>query len=204
MNSSTRSTLRFVVLAAGFSTRLGRPKTLARVHGISLIRNTIDLLAPLATSRIIVVVPPRAVRTRAELRGQRLTFVENSQRANGLSTSVRRGLAHARYGAAVLMLPVDLSRLKRRDLTRMIARWCGSRRRVIARRLGSRGVTPLILPRWLCAQALGISGDRGLREFVGHLPPVQLALMNVPTAAWDVDTPQDLELARRRFGPPGN
>jgi len=168
------------------------------VRGLSLIRKTVRLLTPLTASAIVVVIPPRAARTRVELRHHRVTFVTNPQRASGLSSSVRRGLTAARASAAVLLLPVDLACLKRRDLERMIARWRGARRRVVARRLGLHGGTPLILPRWLYARALGICGDRGLRELVAHLPPEDLALMTLPTATWDVDTPRDLAQARRR------
>jgi molybdenum cofactor cytidylyltransferase len=196
--------LRIVVLAAGLSTRLGTPKTLARVRGMSLIRRTVRLLTPLAASRIIVVIPRRAVRIQAELRGQWVTFVINRERASGLSTSVRRGLTAARPNAAVMLLPVDLIHLTARDLNRMIARFRGARRRVIARRLGEQGGAPLILPRWLQERALTISGDRGLKELVNHLPPAHVALMDLPTAEWDVDTPQDLRRARRRVHPRKN
>jgi len=194
---ASRPTLRIVVLAAGFSTRLGEPKALARVRGLSLIRKTVRLLTPLTASAIVVVIPPKATRTRVELRDHRVTFVTNPRRASGLSSSVRRGLGAARSSAAVLLLPVDLAQLKRRDLERMIARWRGARRRVIARRLGKHGGTPLILPRWLYARALGISGDGGLKQLVGRLPPEDLVLLTLPTAAWDVDTPRDLAHARR-------
>jgi molybdenum cofactor cytidylyltransferase len=194
-------TLRIVVLAAGFSARLGKPKALSRVRGMSLIRSTVRLLAPFAASRIIVVAPPRALRIRAELRGHALMFVENPHRAMGLSTSVRRGLLQARYSAAVLLLPLDLARLERRDVARLVARWRGARRRVVARRIGNHGGTPLILPRWLCRQACDISGDAGLKEFVGHLPKKDLVLVDLPSAAFDVDTPHDLERARRRMAP---
>lgn len=205
MNSNTRPKLRIVVLAAGLSTRLGQPKPLARIRGMSLLRNTMRLLAPLAASRVIVVIPPRAARARAELRRLRVTFVENSQRAKGLSTSVRRGLAAARFSAAVLLLPVDLAVLKRRDLARLTARWSGARRRVIARRLGYGGTplggTPLIVPRWLYGRALGIAGDSGLKELIGHLSRSDVELLDLPSAAWDVDTAQDLARARRRTRP---
>ena len=74
MNSCVRPKLRIVVLAAGFSTRLGQSKPLARVRGVSLLGGTIRLLAPLSASRIVVVIPPRAVRVRAELRGRQVTL----------------------------------------------------------------------------------------------------------------------------------
>ena len=111
---------------------------------------------------------------------------------------MRRGLARARYGSAVLLLPVDLAHLEVRELRRMILRWCGSRRRVIARRIGDHGGTPLILPRWLCAQASRVSGDRGLKELVGRLAAAERTLVHLPSAQWDIDTPQDLAHARRR------
>jgi molybdenum cofactor cytidylyltransferase len=142
------------------------------------------------------------------LRRLRVSIVENSERAMGLSTSVRRGLVAARFSAAVLLLPVDLARLKRGDIARMTARWSGARRRVVARRLGyggtaprgtPRGGTPLIVPRWLYGRALRIAGDSGLKELIGHLPRSDVELLDLPSAAWDVDTPQDLARARRRI-----
>ncbi len=187
-----------VVLAAGFSTRLGRPKARARVLGTSLIRRTVRLLAPLAGVAIIVVVPPRALRTRVELRGYRLAFAENARRAEGLSSSVRRGLRQARDATGVLLLPVDLPNLERREVARLIRRWRGARRRVVARRVGNLGATPLILPRRHYPSALCIVGDVGLKDFVRQLPKSELILVDLPSAAADVDTPRDLQRARRR------
>lgn len=201
MNSCVRPKLRIVVLAAGYSTRLGQSKPLARVRGVSLLGGTIRLLAPLSASRIVVVIAPRAVRVRAELPGRQVLWTENAHRAGGLSSSVRRGLAAARHSAAVMLLPVDLAYLKRRDLERLIARWSGARRRVIATRYGTRGGVPLIVPRWLYSRALLIRGDRGLQEMIGRLPAEHVALMAVPRGRLDIDTPQDLQHARRRPPP---
>ena len=100
--------------------------------------------------------------------------------------------------AAVMLLPVDLAHLRRRDLERLISRWSGARRRVVATRYGARGGAPLIVPRWLYSRAQLLRGDRGLQELIGALPPEHLVLVNVPSAAHDIDTPQDLERARRR------
>jgi len=194
---------RMVVLAAGFSARLGRPKALARVRGSSLIERTLRVLAPFATAPIIVVVPPRAVRLRAELRGHRSVLVANPLRRDGLSSSVRRGLRQARYEAAVLLVPMDFPCLGPRDIARLIMRWRGARRRVAARRIGKEAAAPLILPRRLYGRALGITGDVGLKALVGLLPPQDIALVSLPSAAFDVDTERDLERARRHRRPRG-
>jgi CTP:molybdopterin cytidylyltransferase MocA len=205
MKRGTNLTLRIVVLAAGFSTRLGQPKALARIHGRSVLHRTIRILSPFrAASRIIVVIPPRAVRyTLGSLRHS-AAFVSNAERATGLASSVRLGVGRARHSAGILLLPVDLVDLQRRDIARLIARWRGARRRVIARRVDARAAAPLILPRWLYANALGIAGDTGLRDLVRRLPPHAVSLTDLPSAAPDVDTPRDLERARRRLRPWGS
>jgi CTP:molybdopterin cytidylyltransferase MocA len=70
---------------------------------------------------------------------------------------------------------------------------------VIARRIGQHGGTPLILPRWLYSRGLELKGDIGLRELVNTLPRDVLRLVDLPSAGMDIDTPQDLKAARRRF-----
>ncbi len=199
MNSLSLPQLRVLILAAGFSSRLGEPKAVARVHGRSLLRKAIELAASFAPARIIAIVPRNAARYRIEARGIAVVFKVNSRRAQGLSSSVRSGITEARYSPAVLLLPVDLINLRRRDVLRLIGSWRAARRRVIARRIGRHGGTPLILPRCLYSRGLELKGDIGLREMVNTLPRDAVRLVDMPSAAVDIDTPQDLQAARRRF-----
>jgi molybdenum cofactor cytidylyltransferase len=203
MNNAYPRKLRIVVLAAGFSSRFGRPKPLARLHGVSLLRRTLCVARRLGAAPIIVVAPRNAARYRLEGRGFKVRWAANSRRAQGLSSSVRRGIAEARYSSAVLLMPADLMHLKSRELRRLVRRWQSAPRRLVARRIGLSGASPLILPRWLYARASTLTGDVGLRELVGALPEGSCVLVSVPSAAWDVDTPKNLQDARRRFRPGG-
>jgi len=191
--------LQIIVLAAGQSTRLGRPKALARVHGASLLRRAIESAATLECARIIAVVPRNSARYRAQAGGIPVTFVANSQRSEGLSSSVRLGIAKARHSPAVLIMPADLANLKARELARLVRRWRATPRRVIARRIGRSGAAPLILPRRFYPGALRIVGDVGLREFLAQLPDDSRVLVELPSASRDIDTAQDLEAARRSY-----
>ena len=196
--------LQFLILAAGFSSRLGRPKPLARVRAFTLLRRTLTIVARFAPAKIVVVIPRHAARYRIEARGIKVVFTANPRRADGLSSSVRRGIVLARYSPALLLLPVDLATLQPRDVARLISRWRAARRCVIARRIGQqdgrlRGGVPLILPRWLYSRALEVTGDIGLRDLVSGLPAPQRVLLHLPSAELDVDTPQDLLAARRRL-----
>src|SRR6267378_4052138 len=64
MNVITQPRLQFLILAAGFSSRLGRPKPLARVRALSLLRRTLTVAARLAPAKIVVVIPRHAARER--------------------------------------------------------------------------------------------------------------------------------------------
>jgi molybdenum cofactor cytidylyltransferase len=198
MNRPALPALRVLILAAGFSRRLGEPKALARVHGLSLIRRLALLLAPIA-SRPVLVIPPRSQRHKVELRGIDVDFVVNPRRADGMSSSVRCGMARVRFASAVLVVPVDLSKLRRRDIERLVHRWRGARRRVAVARLGDHMGAPVILPRWLFRPALRIEGDVGLRELLRRLPAEHLMGVSMRSAQQDIDTRVDLRAARRRF-----
>jgi CTP:molybdopterin cytidylyltransferase MocA len=201
-NARTLPQLRIVVLAAGFSSRLGRDKPLVRVGGITLLARTLAVVTSLAARPPVVVVVAAATRRLGALH-PRAAFVANPRRALGLSSSVRVALDRVRPSAGVLLLPVDLADLTRRDLVRLILRWRGARRSVAAHRVvepsgrESAG-TPLILPHWLYARSRELSGDRGLRDVVRRLPAGSVRLLRLRSADSDVDTPADLERARRR------
>lgn len=199
MNAAHLGKLHIVVLAAGFSYRLGQPKPLARVHGVSLLRKTLEAATSLGAHRTTVVAPRNTARYRIEARGMKVRWAVNEDRARGLSSSVRRGIAAARCTSAVLLLPTDLIQLKNRDLLKLVRRWQSAPRRLIARRIQLSGAAPAILPRWLYARAASLAGDVGLRDLIRRLPAAHRILVDMPSAAADVDTPQDLKDARRRF-----
>ncbi len=158
----------------------------------------IGVLAQVTSQRIIVVTAPRAARVRAELRRCRVTLLANPSRAKGLSSSVVAGLRKARYSRATLFVPADLAELEARDISRLIRRWRGAGRRVVAHRVPGGPSAPLIFPRFLYPRVQGLSGDRGLRALVAELPRELLTTIELRSATRDVDTPRDLAEARRK------
>jgi molybdenum cofactor cytidylyltransferase len=193
--------LRILILAAGFSARLGQPKALARVRGQSLLRRTARVLAPLSRRPLIVVTPPRCARYRQQLRGVPACLVANAGRASGLAGSLRTGLHAARWSSAVLIVPVDLAALDRAEVARLTGRWQAMRRRIVARRIDARAGAPLILPKRLFHLAQRLSGDTGLRDLLADVAADERVLIDLPSAARDIDTAIDLQLARRARTP---
>ncbi len=202
MNPRSGPRLWIVILCAGQSRRLGSPKAIARVRGVAMLRRTARLLATLDAAGMAAVVAPRSRRAALELAGLRCGLHVNRQRSLGLSSSVRVGVAHARAASAVLIVPVDLPHLDRRDLVRLIAAWRASPRRTVARRIGGAGGVPLILPRTQFPAVRRLEGDVGLRDWLRVLPADRRRFVPMPSAAADVDSPEDLRAARRRIHAP--
>ncbi len=82
-----------IVLAAGRSSRLGRPKQLLPVHGEPLIRHTLRRVLASSLDQVILVVGHEADVVRDAVAGLPVECVFNPDAAAGQSTSVRAGLA---------------------------------------------------------------------------------------------------------------
>jgi molybdenum cofactor cytidylyltransferase len=81
-----------VILAAGESSRFGRPKQLLQFRGRSLVRRVADAAGEAGCEPIAVVTGSEAEKIRAELRGARLKIFENQNWRAGIAGSIRLGV----------------------------------------------------------------------------------------------------------------
>ncbi len=83
-----------IILAAGASTRLGRPKQLLEYRGKPLLQHTIDLAAELRFDSSVVVLGANAGEISEKIDMQTLDTVINEQWEEGMASSIRLGLSH--------------------------------------------------------------------------------------------------------------
>jgi molybdenum cofactor cytidylyltransferase len=184
-----------VILAAGGSTRLGSAKQLLRYRGQTAIARTIGLAQALTPNRVAVVVGAEALRVRGAARREpgRLRIARNPRWREGMSRSLRLGLAALpRQAEAALVLVVDQPLVTEGDLVRLVDAWSRRPGRPAAAAYAGRLGIPAILPRrsWLRASRAG--GDVGAREILRD-PLMHVTAIPMATAAFDVDTREDLE-----------
>ena len=104
-----------ILLAAGYSSRMGRLKPLLPIGGTTVIRRQAEVLDGL-TDRTIVVTGYRGDEVEAHLSGSRVTTVRNQAFAEGMFTSVKAGiLALDQEVSAVLILPAGNTVADRRS-----------------------------------------------------------------------------------------
>ncbi|TXM88582.1 NTP transferase domain-containing protein, partial [Methylobacterium sp. WL122] len=143
----------------------------------------------------VVVLGAHAAAVRAALNGLDVAFVENAAFADGLSTSLRAGLAALPPGtdAAVILLG-DMPRVTPGQIDRLVAAYRAARPApaAIAPVVEGRRGNPVLLDRRVLADALaGLSGDHG----AGPLLKGRIDVLEVPGepgTALDVDTPDML------------
>ena len=189
-----RARIACVLLAAGGSSRLGRPKQLVRRRARPLTLHALDAARAAGAAPLIVVVGADGLRMRALVRrsgGIAVRAVANPRWHNGLATSLQVGLAALPRGVdAVLVLLVDQPDVDARALRRLCDAWRRQPGVAAAAYYDRRPGVPAILPRKTWSSVRGLHGDVGARALLRA--SAKLTLVSMPEAAFDVDTPADL------------
>jgi len=196
-----------LVLAAGRSTRMGGPnKLLAEAHGQPLVAHAV--MAALASQAVEVVVvlghmadEVRSVVEKVVPANARLRFVTNPDFADGLSTSVRSGIAALgkEIDAAIVQLG-DMPGIGAPLLDRLIAAFnpVEGRSICVPTVAGKRG-NPVLWARRFFPEIAKLSGDSGAKHLIGeHADLVCEVEMTGEAAVTDIDTPEALAAWRAR------
>jgi molybdenum cofactor cytidylyltransferase len=183
-----------IVLAAGRSSRLGRPKQLLSVHGEPLIRHTLRRVLASSLDEVFLVVGHEADGVRETVADLPVKYVFNPDAAAGQSTSVRAGLAalSSDVDAAVFILG-DQPGIDPAVIDALIAAWRTSGSPVAAPRYEDRMGNPVLFDRRVFPELAALAGDTGARPVVrayhdsGDLQVVLVAGQAPP----DIDTEAD-------------
>ena len=183
------------MLAAGGSRRLGTPKQLLSIRGRRLLSRAIDAAEAVTPGRVVVVIGADGLRMRSLIRRHHpgTHSVGNSRWADGMSGSLRTGLAvlPERATAAMLLLS-DQPAVDESSLRRLVRAWRRRPGKAAAAAYGGVVGVPAILPRLLWREARQRGGDTGARKLL-RVGQTVATVVQMPEAAWDIDTPEDLQ-----------
>jgi molybdenum cofactor cytidylyltransferase len=155
-----------VVLAAGRSQRLGRPKQLLEVAGEALVRRVTRAALGCGADETLVVTGARSDAVARAVADLGVHVVENPDWEEGMASSIRCG-ARAAEGvgcSAVLVVLADQPHVGRNVLARMVACFREEGRDLVA--CGYRGVVgaPALFAGRHRELLLQLEGDRGARD----------------------------------------
>ena len=178
-----------VILAAGSSQRLGRPKQLLTIAGETLIARASRIVAATRPGRMVTIVGAHAERMCSHLAGAQAVF--NPAWATGMASSLQAA-ADALAGRTnpVLIVVIDQPALDEAHLWRLLAAHEGTRDTVTA--YGDAMGVPAVLRAATLRQAMTLEGDMGFRALWQDTLP---ATVRADAFADDLDTEDDLARA---------
>jgi molybdenum cofactor cytidylyltransferase len=191
-----------LLLAAGLSTRMGRPKPLLPWGEEPLVVYQVRQLAQAGAAPIIVVTGHARAAVEAALRDTGAIPVFNAAYAAGRAGSVRVGARAVPDDTAVLVLGVDQPRPAAVARALIAAYRAGGAAITVPLHAGRRGHPVLFAP-WLLPELQAVTeAEEGLRAVLrAHARAVHEHPMDDPRVLLDLNTPEDYREALARFGP---
>lgn len=181
-----------LLLAAGGSSRFGSQKLVAPLGGVAVVSHSASMLASVV-DRAFVVVGAEAGAVERALDGLGLVIVRNRRWRDGLSGSLRAGVASLPADAdAVLVALGDQPLVARETAEAVVTRWRAGGASIVAPVFrGERG-HPVLFGREVFTELARVRGDVGAREVIQR-DPARVALVQIAESLpVDVDTADDL------------
>ncbi len=193
-----------VILAAGGSTRFGRPKQLLDWNGIPLVAHVADVALAAELSPVVVVLGHSAEDVRAALAGRPVSIATNWRWEEGMSTSVQTGLGALPPDTdAAVFLQCDQPLVPPDLLRRLVARFGETGAPIVCPVYRGRRASPTLFARPLFPELSRVTGDQGGRALIlRHPEAVETVEVDDPDLLADVDTPEEYERLRARYGAP--
>jgi molybdenum cofactor cytidylyltransferase len=191
-----------VVLAAGGSTRMGKPKQLLMVRGRPMLRRVSEAVCAIGMEQVVVVVGAHRDAVMKALDGLSVAVVVNEDWFCGLSSSLRAGIGALRPEIeAALVVLADQPALTPEFLSTLVDRYRATGAPIVAPvHEGQRG-NPVLFDRALFPELMAVEGDRGGKQLLKrHEREVEQVETMDPAVLMDIDTWQDYERLTERCG----
>ena len=185
-----------VILAAGASSRFGKPKPLAQFRGEALVMRAIRAATLAGCAPVCVVTAEASELWRSELADCAAVLIPNPDWSEGIASSIRAGVQCVQKSEAVLLMTCDQPLVDAAALRQLIDLRLTSGKPIAATAYAKTIGIPALFDRSFYSRLLCLRGDEGAKSILlAHRPEV--AEYSFPDAAIDVDTPGDLEQLER-------
>ena len=194
-----------IILAAGESTRFGRPKQLLRLNDRCLMEWVLAAALPSKLSRIVLVLGyahQEILQTLGEkLQHSKVSVEINLQFKKGQSRSLSVGLSKVKDDfPAVMFLLGDQPMLNAATINILLERFWTDDKDICVPIYQGKRKTPVIFSRRFYSHLMGIKGDTGARQLIDDNPDRVLAVeVDNPICFFDIDTEQDFENLKKQL-----
>jgi molybdenum cofactor cytidylyltransferase len=186
-----------IVLAAGTSSRLGRPKQLLDLGGRPVLQRVLDAALAASLDEILVVLGHMADDVEAAVTLEPgVRAVLNPDYRWGQSTSLRTGLQAVHEGSvAAVMLLGDQPGVRPAAIDAVVAAWRSGAGPIVQASYQGRPAHPTLLGRETWPELEAASGDEGARGFIAAHSRERTLVEVGGEVPDDIDTEEDYRRA---------
>lgn len=188
-----------VILAAGASIRMGRPKQLLEFAGQPLLLRAVDAALASPAWPVVVVLGAHAEKIRPVLARRPVLVTENPAWPEGMAASLRAGVTtlqqFSRGLDAALIALCDQPGFSPEIIARLVATQRTTGRSIVAARYAGRQGAPALFLREHFPTLVHLTGEEGARALLNDHAE-RVAAVDLPALAIDFDTPEDFAAAK--------
>jgi len=183
-----------IVLAAGLSRRMGRPKLLLEFKGRPVIRHAVERVIAAGLHPVLVVTGAEHDALARALAGLEVQLAVNPTPESGQGSSVGVGVSALPAGTdAVLIALGDQPGVPAEVIPALIEALKQPGKAIAAPRYADGLGNPVLFGSSVFQELLALGGDRGARSVIER-DPSRLAVVEVASPMpRDIDTPEDYE-----------
>lgn len=185
-----------IILAAGNSMRMGRPKQLLTYQGRPLVRHAADVALRSICAPVIVVLGAHANLIRPALAGLPVEAVLNKRWEEGMGTSIQAGIDTAQLlGLSGVILALADQPLVTPDiLNSLVEAHYSENRPIVAAHYADTVGVPVYFSRDYFPHLMALKPSQGCKSVIlAH--EYQAFHLACPAAEIDIDTPHDYQYA---------
>ena len=185
-----------VVLAAGGSTRLGRPKQLVEFNGKHLLDHALDKVDLLGFQTKILVLGAKREEIMDKIDSNGFKVVVNTHWEQGMASSIKVGLEAAMAEEEgldhVLFLVSDQPFLERTNLIKLVHAQLTKNPKATYSKYGDSIGVPAIFSKEAFPLLMQLEGDEGAKKLI-HLKDFDYGTEVFSKGGFDVDTEEDVQ-----------
>lgn len=188
-----------VILSAGESSRMGRPKALLPIDGVRFVEKIVSTLKSTAVGNIIVVLGHNAQEIRRKISDLPVTILINHDYKQGQLSSLQVAIRHLESSGGpvdgMLVHLVDHPYIEAKLVNLMIDRFYETKKPIVVPRFQDRRGHPVIFARALFSELLAAGTDQGAKPVVhAHRDDTLEIDTNDKGVLIDIDTPEEYRL----------
>ena len=191
---SSANNIGIVILAAGSSSRLGKPKQLLQYDGKNLLQKAVDAAVNSNADTVVVVLGAKADSISNEIDKSKTHLVENKEWEEGMASSVRLGLSTLQKISpstdAVIFMVCDQPHVSSVLINDLINTQKQTGKPIVTCNYGDAIGPPALFHKSLFPELMKLKGDVGARKVIQQHQD-EVAAVSFSKGSIDIDTEDD-------------